>query len=715
MDPAQAREAGLMDASPSTAGVTRLLAAIRWQARAWVVVESLAVLALATVAGCWAAYAVDRLVEPPAWVRAVLLAAVVAVAAWIVVVRLVARFAVPLSDESLALAVERAHPDIGDALSTLVSCAGGATAADGLIDRDLLARTEAEARGIVARVRPRSLFRLRRLAGLTALAAVAVAVTAGVAAARPGLAGVWMRRLLCLSNETWPRRVRLEAESFVDGRLVVACGADVDVVVRATALGPLPEVVELRTRGRGGWRTDRMGTRGGVGDDGLTSGQTFGHVLPAVVEDLDVEVRGGDARLHGLRLAVVDPPAIDTLSITSTPPPYLAVGPQRLPASRLVPVPRGSRVDLVVRTTKPLTAAVALARAVGSDAEPVPLAELDPADPDRRTITVGIASVDADTEVLVKLTDDDGITNRDPMAVVLAAVPDAPPRLTLRLAGIGPAVTPGAVLPIEGTITDDHGVADAAVRLDWGDGVRDVPIERATQGGAEVALPADRPERVPLGDLGLAAGMRLAVTVAARDGCGLAAGANLAAGDTWTLDVVSPEALRAALEAREVMLRRRFEAAVNDLSRARDAAVEAAEADVGRRLGEAIARAAGETDEVAAGFRSIRRELETNGLLSPELDGRLTGEILDPLAAVLAGDLAVAAKACRSSADRRSIVSPVEASLARMRAILDRMLELESVNEVVERLRGVIDAQERIHEDTLEMKRKRGREALESP
>jgi len=47
--------------------------------------------------------------------------------------------------------------------------------------------------------------------------------------------------------------------------------------------------------------------------------------------------------------------------------------------------------------------------------------------------------------------------------------------------------------------------------------------------------------------------------------------------------------------------------------------------------------------------------------------------------------------------------------------VLDRMLELESINEVIERLRGVIRVQEQIRDDTLERQRRRGREALESP
>jgi hypothetical protein len=57
----------------------------------------------------------------------------------------------------------------------------------------------------------------------------------------------------------------------------------------------------------------------------------------------------------------------------------------------------------------------------------------------------------------------------------------------------------------------------------------------------------------------------------------------------------------------------------------------------------------------------------------------------------------------------------MDAVLARMRAILERMLELESLNEVIERLRGVIRVQEEIRSDTLDRQKRRGREALESP
>jgi hypothetical protein len=219
------------------------------------------------------------------------------------------------------------------------------------------------------------------------------------------------------------------------------------------------------------------------------------------------------------------------------------------------------------------------------------------------------------------------------------------------------------------------------------------------------------------------------VSIVATDGCRLATGPNVAASDAWSLDVVTPEALLAMLEAREIILRRRFESTVADLVQSRDrlatpAANVASAADPDRdagegddvaRLLEASTRAAGETGELAAAFRLIRDELANNALLSPELENRLVSQIADPLARIAAVDLPGVAAACRRRAPRDEIVRATDAVLARMRAVLDRMMELESFNEVVDLLRGLIRTQEEIRAETLRRQKQRAREALEQP
>jgi hypothetical protein len=200
-------------------------------------------------------------------------------------------------------------------------------------------------------------------------------------------------------------------------------------------------------------------------------------------------------------------------------------------------------------------------------------------------------------------------------------------------------------------------------------------------------------------------------------------------GETWILDVVSPESLRALVEAREVLLRRRLEGVIDELVKTRNAAAaddqrpadggEASEDHSARRCGEAAARAAGETAEIAAEFRGIHRELFNNALVTPDIETRLLGQITGPLTAIVTEELAAAISLGRpaggAAGGRQAVVAALDAAVAKLRAVLDRMLELESINEVIERLRGVIRVQEQIRDDTLERQRRRGREALESP
>ena len=711
----------------SIASILGMLAAVRRRTRIWIWAESLAIAAAVALAGAWLSLVLDRLVEPPVWVRGAMLAAVIAAVAWVLVTRLAMRLAVPLSDESLALVVERAHPEFGDALSTAVSCSLGGKAE---VDPEMLAATVSAAAARAAVIRTGNIFRRRRLAGVLTAVAAAVVATTAVAVSRPTETAIWAQRMCGLSDAPWPRRVAFEPEGFVDGRRVVARGDDVDVLVRATAAwGEPPEMVELRTRSRGVVRSDRMGARGGA----TAVGQSFGHVLKGVDDDLDVEIRGGGARLRGLRIVVENPPVVTALEITSTLPPYLGGGSRTLAASRIVTVPVGSTVSLSCTSSKPLSAAsVSIRRAVGVEGtEPVEqlIARLDSASAPAQAISAVTPPIDVDTAVLVRLVDDQGLVNRDPVVVVLAAVPDEPPRVAVRLAGISSAVTPQATLPIEGAITDDHALASADVRLTVGEASRIVPIARALDGVAAVELAADRPELVPLEQAGLAIGTRLEVSVSARDRCTLADGPHETVGETWILDVVSPESLRALVEAREVLLRRRLEGVIDELVKTRNAAAaddprpadggEASEDHTARRCGEAAARAAGETAEIAAEFRGIHRELLNNALVTPDIETRLLGQIAGPLTAIVTEELAAAISLGRpaggAAGGRPAVVAALDAAVAKLRAVLDRMLELESINEVIERLRGVIRVQEQIRDDTLERQRRRGREALESP
>ena len=726
-----------------------MLATLRRQTRGWVWLESLAWLVLAAVGFFWVSLALDWCVEPPRWARGVLLAAAAVGLAILLYRKLLGRLSADLGDVSLAVVVERSHPSFRDSLSTTIELADQSEVD---VNPTLLARTAAEAAAHLGQVRPERIFRRRRLAMLAFAAVIAAASIAGLAFAKPAVAGLWVRRLPLLGDEPWPRQVRLAVENFPGGVRKVARGSDVDVIVHAQANDRLPEVVDLRWRtaqtgGPGGrtasglpgtWRIDRMGARGGA----TTDGQAFGHVVKAVNDSLDLEIRGGDARLRDLRLEVLDPPALEKLLITSTPPAYLGSGGRESPPARVVQIPRGSAVEIACTATKPLSAATMVAVAGGGSAAEVVLATLpatdmtDTTDTSEaggaggaasaagRTIVGHIASLDADRTVVVRFTDTDGLVNREPVTFTLSALPDEPPQVAMRLRGISTAVTPRARLPLVGTISDDHGLGGASVRLKVAGGAEtSLPVLRVREGDAVVELPAEAAEVVPLEPLGLAIGRKLELAVTATDTCTLASEPNAGTSDTWSLDVVAPEVLVAMLEAREIILRRRYESCVADLTQARDgfaAPERPAEGDAdgdrgddAARLGDATARAAGETAELAEAFRGIRLEFDNNQLITPELEARLIAQIADPLSALAKQDLPALAVACRAGTARRELVRRADEVLARMRAVLDKMMELESFNEVVELLRGMIRTQEQIRAETLEQQKRRAREALE--
>ncbi|RLS73085.1 MAG: hypothetical protein DWI01_03355 [Planctomycetota bacterium] len=740
------------------AGLARirdLIEAVRQQTRRWVWIESLALIGLAGAAVFFGTMAFDWAVEPPAWVRVLLVVLALVGLVALIWGKLWGRLAVSMGDATLASLLERGHVGFRDSLSTAVELSTGPA---GDVDRRLLERTIDEAVAVVGDVEPARLFRRRRLVATALAGVMAVASIVGLACLRPAVADLWTRRMLLLDDTPWPRRTGLDAEGFSAGVRKVARGTDVDLRVRADAAREIPEVVDLRTRSsRGGpWRTERMGVRGGVAD----GAQAFGHLIKGVNEDLDVEIRGGDARLRGLRLVVVDAPALESLECVALLPGYLGGGTRAVSASRVLQVPRGSTVTLRFRATKPLRSATVVTVEDGVETRLAEVAEGSAGLPAQesassvRDLAVELGPVEGERTLVARFTDTDGLDNREPISVVLSAVPDEAPQVAMRMRGISTAVTPQARIPLVGIVSDDHSLADAVATVAVKDGATvNVAVSRVKPGVPLVEFTEDRPEILELEPLALTPGAALSVQFAARDGCTLGGGPNEGKSDAWSLDVVTPEALMAMLEAREILLRRRFESVVSDLALARErlaaglggnAAVEdraggeageggGAGSDVGEsraaaseadgwalesgRLAESASRAAGETGEIARDFLAIRGELDNNRMLTEELEGRLVGQIATPLSAIAAGDLPGLAAAVRAApaSEREAIVARADMVLARMRAVLDKMMELESYNEVIELLRGVIRTQEEIRSETLRRQRQRAKEALERP
>lgn len=727
--------------------IRRFLDRVRQRARRWIWVETFSQVGLTAAFWFWTTLLLDWLIEPPPGVRVLAVIMLIGLLFGLLSLRLIGRLRTHLRDEPLALLVERTHPVLADSLSTTIELNSKRANTATPIDAELLDRTTATAADALHQVRIPQLFQRKRLLRLAGLSGFAVGTVMAVLVLAPELREIWWRRLICFDEKNWPRRVTLEVANFPGGLRRVARGSDVDIDVIARTTSDLPTIVELRSRGSGAWTTARMGTRGGRRENS----QAFGHTLRDIGEDLTLEVRGGDARLRGLRIVAVEPPTLEELKLTVTPPAYIGGTARALPATRLVEVPAAAKVTLTATATKPLSQGIiqelptndnkaaansrVLATFTSSPQLTKKQGEGKEATDAQRQLTGTIPEVLTDCVLDILFTDTTGISNQQPIRFQLLARPDDPPQLRLELDGISTAITPTAVIPIVGTIEDDHGLNTAAVqiqRLASGETEPDLTQQSIPLNNTPTVATfnQDSPAAIAVTGLSAAVGDRLEMTVSATDCCGLTNGPQESRTEPWSLEVVSPEKLLAMLEAREVILRRRFESVLADFQKTRDWLATSDSEDpaasssrstelVTGRLSEATNRASGETAEIELAFREIAHELSNNSLLTAELEARLVRQIATPLAKIVSGALARLADECRTNSNATDKHPPITRLLAltdtcleELRAVLDKMIELETFNEVVDSLRKLIEQQEAIQKETEQQRKQRARNVL---
>jgi hypothetical protein len=558
----------------------------------------------------WVTLTADWFFEPPAMVRGIAILAIV-VGLVVVVAQLIGRRVfVRITDGNAAMILERRFPQLGDSLLTAVTLAQSplsrrerarvraASVADGntlqpsppapipegegsYLYRDMLERTSGEAAVRIRNIDLRQVFNPQPLwlkfcaGGLLALSVALFAVVF------PSELMVWARRTLALSDELWPRSTRLEVAGFADGIQKVARGADIEVVARADAAMPvLPQVVEVRYRTQGGGRGRGTMDRRGVARGPEDRFQEYAYTFRSVLADVRFDVVGGDDRISDLWIQAVDSPTISQMALDCELPAYIGRRQRTLPVSGVMQVPQGSRVTVragaankdLVRVEVGSLAEDRTAPVVGQVGNLSHRADEATLTADRRGFSYTLPPLAKGVTLLFTLTDTDGIRGRDPVRLVLTPVPDQPPQIAVQLDGIGTAVTTRARIPAAGRITDDYGLARA-----W----FDYAVDQQRQGRHVIReFPgdaADATTEYPLADavlelqeLGLKPGQKLSLSLRAADLCELGRGPNISASERWTLDVVTPEQLRTMLEARELVLRQRFDRMIQEMIETRD-------------------------------------------------------------------------------------------------------------------------------------------------
>ncbi len=761
--------------------IQALLGRLRRRVRLWVLADTLLGILGWAALTFWVFLSLDYgpvmlwASELPVSLRAWLLAAVLIGYLVLLYRRWLRRALVPLPDESLALIVERRYPQFDESLITSVQLV---PRAEPVFSQPMLSATQALARAQLPSVRlGRTLVwrpLLLQLVGVFLLWMPIIALDV----LRPEMVQLGLRRLYALSDELWPRQASIdlvgiqvqhrsmrtgeqvwsEIINFRDGEVKVARGAYVMLQVRAALQAErVPDTCRIVYRTEDGSRGRVAMRRDGSPRGSFQYYSYDDKPFRGILGNIRFDVIGADHRLRNYTIRAVDAPAVVQTELECVFPQYLVDEteglwlPRRIPyRSSGVTLPRGTRVVVHMKTNKPFIKVEIASPGTQQ------LYQVDGHDRFPTEFQYEIPHLAGNVVLEVGLRDIDNVLSDVPHRIVLSAVDDKPPELDLSVRGIGSAVTPQVIIPVEGTIVDDYRIAEAWFEYQVEQQpAQQEPIEVGPDGSISAGLDFRqlRARSVPVA---LQPGQKLFVTVKASDRCTLGTGPNVSQTERLELEVVTPEELLIRLDRRELAERRRLEHVLDELTQTRDALIRvqneilgitpaldpgertpsqdasstAPEQGQGRldlraiRVQQAIRqcqKSASEVLDIAQVLYAIREELINNRIDAEDRKSRLKELVADPLQKIgrerfpsWEQSLVQLEKSIHLEQDAAQnadlAINSANQLLAELNQVLEAMLDIESYNELIEIVRNLIKEQERILDET---KNARKQEALE--
>ncbi|MCH2130337.1 MAG: hypothetical protein MK179_14425 [Pirellulaceae bacterium] len=746
------------------------LARLRRQLRLYVLLEGLLVGANWLGIMFWLGLAIDYLPvlcgasEMPWGARCFLLVLVVAVFLLIVIRWIVRRIVVRMPDRSMALLLERQFGEFRDSLVTAVELSADKTF-DTPRAQEMLSTSQQQALQQLQGVRTGQVFNWMPLLRKSCFLSVLGCSLLVLAYSSTNSFQLALQRLYLLSDQTWPRRTQITIDGFQDRKLKIARGSDFTLRVFANTAKYVPDyctVYYYTEQGDSGWVHMR---RRGHEFEGRQEFIYDGTPFKSVLSSIQFDVLGFDHRVQGYQLQVVESPSLTDVQLDCVFPEYLVdetLGIYLPRTERLTPgtrLPVGTQIQILASSDKPLER-VELTNTLTDTVEEW-LASSDEEAPTE--FAYEISNLQEDVSLAVTLHDTDGVYNKQPFRILVGVVPDALPQITIRMQGIGSAITPQAVIPVAGTISDDNAVDRAwfhlvlvdqpvmqeeAPNASAADATTPVTVHEdripiALQPGTAQQQRLDLRERLrdPESKFRLEPGQRIAITVRAADFYNLDDTARVGTSELFDLEVVTADQLISRLETAEITLRRRLQQVVEDLHTTRESLArvqsppgpsdsnrDGAEPDDKpleqenqrnqslrllrvQRAAQDISRSQEEVNGIALAFDDIRAELVNNRVDTTERIKHLQQNISKPLKNVVTDRYPPVVQTLQtlepllddpvqSASIAGTAIEQLDKILLDLEGILKQILDLESYNELIDIVRSIITDQERLIDAT---------------
>lgn len=354
--------------------VDQALNRLRSRIRRYVCLEGLALVAVLVGLLFWGSFLVDAAyfglsrLELPRWFRVAFLVATFGLLAAATVTLILFRALTAFRLRALALVLERRFPELGDGLITAVEAAEGGFRSEGPFEQALLQRTIADASRRLDRLDLTTVFNPRPLRRAAVIAVVLFTSILGLAVVDSSAMERWFAGYLALRPTYWPRETTLVVQAvtqpgdrlreFHEGWYRHPRGGDLELRITAADGTKKPDRIRLDYRLAGGSRKRIYLTA--LGD------QPFVHIFPALLDDVEFRISGGDfATADPWRVDVVEPPRAEGVMLSVHYPDYTAwnaVSENGIPMRTELPMlgsqmslPLGTDVQFETRSNKPLS------------------------------------------------------------------------------------------------------------------------------------------------------------------------------------------------------------------------------------------------------------------------------------------------------------------------------------------------------------------------
>ncbi len=424
-----------------------------------------------------ATFVLDYTFILPRGVRLVFLFAGLASFAWLAARRIAYPMAVRISDDDLALFVERHYPDLNDRLISALQLARSPQAADtteriagfnspelveALINDASAAASALDFNGVIVR---QHVMKIAMWAGVLALA---LGVAGSATATTRNLARIYGQRALGL-NVKWPQRTNLEVKDIDPNTREKTIARGDDFVLTVGFQGRDPGRVRLHYTFATGEQSRETMT--------ATAGELYTYTFTHVAGPFTFRVSGGDDETEDYQIHTKNPPGVEELRLFMQFPEYLRMAntPEDQPIlGGNIQAPQYTSVRFVAVCNEDLAEASLKLGVKGKESQ-APLTIGKDSKGQNALVTGTIDVSEAYSEYQLDLVAKNGLPNRDPIRYTIKGLIDARPTSSVFDPLGEENVTEICQRPISAEIKDDNGIAeiffeyrkDGKVSTDW--------------------------------------------------------------------------------------------------------------------------------------------------------------------------------------------------------------------------------------------------------